>query len=113
MNIKQVNAKYKFIMHPRQKGNAPLIKTGLSIEFSNAFQEDIQVGESTSVIYLALDYHMLYPSYIVKRMSEIVDNNKGRKLVLLLYANKESPSSVNDLSVLCFQNKVNMLIAWR
>ncbi len=71
------------------------------------------MGDSTSVIYLALDYHMLYPTYIIKRMSEVVCNNKGKKLVLLLYANKESPSSVNDLSVLCFQNKVNMLIAWR
>ena len=75
--MKQANAKYKFIMHPRQKGNALLIKTGLTIEFSNAFQEDIQVGDSTSVIYLALDYHMLYPTYIIKRMSDIFCNNKG------------------------------------
>ena len=112
MSIKAYS-KYKFIMHPRQKGNIPLIKTGLPIEFSDSIREDIQVNDCTAVIFLALDYHMIYPTYITKRISDVVSNNKGKNLVMLLYANKESPTSVNDLSILCFQNKINMLIAWR
>ena len=98
-------------VHERQRDNPPLSAVQNKV-FTNAIYEDIHIDD-ISIAYLALDYHIMYPLYIQKRLIEMEIKCKGKKILLLLYANHANLRLISELSIITAQRGIQFLIAWR
>mmetsp|Transcript_17877 Transcript_17877/g.17612 ORF Transcript_17877/g.17612 Transcript_17877/m.17612 type:complete len:167 (+) Transcript_17877:99-599(+) len=76
--------------------------------------EDYLIGESTSVLYLQLKYHMKYPKYLMSRAEELLKKKKGNTKILILQVkeNEDDMGYITDIQLDCMRWEIKLLLAW-
>ena len=72
---------------------------------------DFIVGGSSCVLYLCLNFHLLHPTYIKQRMSELGKNFVLRVIVVHVDTD-DNVKSLGELNALCFSMNFTLLLAW-
>ena len=94
----------------------PLLKYIHHVKYtlSNELLCDYILGNSSmciGVLYVSLNYHILYPQYLACRMRELGEGYKVR--LVLCYVNmEECEETILELNKLCFQNRYTLILAW-
>ncbi|KAI0052793.1 hypothetical protein FA95DRAFT_1163032 [Auriscalpium vulgare] len=99
------------IINPCQRLN-PVLEAIRNVgkEFGDILP-DFQVGRTTGVLYLSLQYHRLHPEYIHQRIEQL-GHSYNLRVLLLLCDISEHQEHIRELTKICLINNITIMVAW-
>lgn len=82
----------------------------VGIEFVPNLQPDFVLGESCCAIFVQVNYHMLHPEYLSRRIREVGRGWKLRLIVCLVDA--EERNALVEINKMALLNDYTLLLAW-
>lgn len=101
-------------VNKKQRGNPVLgFIRNVSWQFDDSVLADYQVGRTTGLVYLSLQYHRLHPSYIYDRIRAMGSQTYTIRVLLVQVDVRDGPEqALRELARASIPLNFTMLLAW-
>ena len=96
---------------PKQRGNV-LLKFIRNVPYQySEIVPDFIMGPNRCALFLSLQYHVLHPNYLQRRIDEL-KNDFSLRILLCLVDMEDNSASINALNRIAVLNNLSLVLAW-